>query len=77
MKYKKEILWKLVVLVMILALAVMIKTSLTPPPETDAWTDIGGPARSPSWWAEHCDYIEIDPLDESPVLPDGIYVNCQ
>ena len=36
----------------------------------------GGPARTPSWYAEHCDYIEIDPMDESPDLPDGIYENC-
>ncbi len=73
--YRKVIIWKLLVFVLVLALAIMIKMSL-PPSSDDAWTEIGGPTRSPSWWAEHCDYIEIDPLDESPDLPDGVYENC-
>lgn len=37
----------------------------------------GGPARSPWWYENHCEYVELDPLDLSPDVPDGIYVNCR
>jgi len=34
-------------------------------------------ARSPAWYAEHCYYVELDPMDLSPDVPDGEYVNCE
>ena len=38
---------------------------------------LGGPARSPWWYETHCEYVELDPTDLSPDVPDGIYVNCR
>jgi len=40
------------------------------------YQDVSESARSPAWYIEHCDYVELDPQDLSPDVPDGIYVNC-
>ena len=44
--------------------------------DTQDWQDVGGPARSPWWYVTHCDYVELDPMDLSPDVPDGVYENC-
>ena len=44
--------------------------------DTLDWQDVGGPARSPWWYVTHCEYVELDPMDISPDVPDGVYKNC-
>lgn len=63
--YRKEIAWKLLALVLVLALAGMVKLSLTPPQNS---------VRSPYWYSTHCEYL---PLVIADHVPDGLFVNCK
>ena len=65
MNYRKVIAWKLLALVLVLALAGIVKLSMS---------STEGLGRSLYWYSTHCDYL---PLVIADHVPDGLFVNCK
>jgi len=74
---RKEKVEVLVIIAAFLLICFTIFAAFEPGKE-DFWVETRyQPTRAVWWYKDNCDYVEIDPADNTALFPDGIYVNCR